>query len=126
MSAPGRRPPAGTPDDTDRALRAALDAAHAEDAPPPFSATLARPRARVGRRRPALGALGLAGAVAAVAVAVWVVRPGARSGGPGAPAAPVSLAGLEGGLRTPLDFLLEPPAGSWLATTPRLDEGGLP
>jgi hypothetical protein len=94
---------------SDDELRATLQAAHGDDAAPPFAAVLGRALRR--RRWPFAVALPLA--AAAVALLILLLRPHAP---------PPSLT-VE--LRDPLAFLLEPPAGDEvLRSIPQFDTGG--
>jgi ferric-dicitrate binding protein FerR (iron transport regulator) len=106
---------------TDPDLRAALELAHRDDAPPSFDATLARARASRPSPRRWIRATVFAATIAAAAVAiVWLVRPHDE------PTGDRQLGMATTSLRMPLDSLLAIPDTDLLATTPHFDKGVLP
>lgn len=116
---------------SDDALRAALQAAHDGDAPPPFARTLDNARShdasRSARRR-VIPVLALA--VAAILVLVLRRHPDRPALAQRRDAEPrVALDGLgmrSTTLRLPTDSLLDIPGQDLLATTPDLTGGTLP
>jgi len=107
---------------TDDNLRAALQRAHADDAPPLFDTMLARARAPRGTHRRWIRATAFAATIVAAALAVvWIVRPHDE------PATTDDRLGMATtSLRMPLDSLLAIPDTDLLATTPNFDRGALP